>query len=99
MEGGDLRSALSGPLAGYNSWYNNGRVLAMDIVRGVFYLHGELSCLTALSISFNQALKILFIDAAELIPRFVNGTQMMVSWRKRCLPKSCFGRQIDLHSQ
>ena len=46
MEGGDLRSALSGPLAGYNSWYNNGRVLAMDIVRGVFYLHGELSCLT-----------------------------------------------------
>ena len=44
MEGGDLRSALSGTLSGYNSWYNNGRILAMDIVRGVFYLHGEPPC-------------------------------------------------------
>jgi hypothetical protein len=41
MEGGDLRGALSGPLAEFNSWVNNGHVLAMDIVRGVFYLHGE----------------------------------------------------------
>lgn len=39
MEGGDLRGALSGPLAEFNSWDNNGHVLAMDIVRGVFYLH------------------------------------------------------------
>ena len=41
MEGGDLRSALSGPMAEYNNWYVNGQILAMDIVRGVFYLHGE----------------------------------------------------------
>jgi len=43
MEGGDLRGALSGPLKAFNSWYNNGQLLAMDIVRGVFYLHGRLT--------------------------------------------------------
>ena len=43
MEGGDLRGALTGHMAAFNSWYNNGQLLAMDIVRGLFYLHGEVA--------------------------------------------------------
>ena len=40
MEGGNLYSALNGPEKENYLWYANGQSLAMDIVRGIFYLHG-----------------------------------------------------------
>ena len=39
MEGGDLRNALSGPDRDRYQWYAHGQELAMDIVRGLAYLH------------------------------------------------------------
>ena len=39
MEGGDLRNALSGPFREEMRWYRNGQHLALDIVRGIYFLH------------------------------------------------------------
>ena len=39
MEGGDLRNALSGPDRDRYQWYAHGQELAMDVVRGLAYLH------------------------------------------------------------
>lgn len=44
MEGGNLYSALNGPNHADFFWDAQGQLLAMDIVRGVFYLHGKLIC-------------------------------------------------------
>jgi len=39
MEGGDLRSALSSDVAGNLGWYRLGKGLALDIARGLHFLH------------------------------------------------------------
>ena len=39
MEGGDLWSALRGPHREELQWYGRGRSLALDIARGLHFLH------------------------------------------------------------
>ena len=39
MEGGDLWSALRGPHREELQWYGRGRALALDIARGLHFLH------------------------------------------------------------
>ena len=39
MEGGDLWSALRGPHRDELQWYGRGRALALDIARGLHFLH------------------------------------------------------------
>ena len=39
MQGGDLRKALARDSAGEYSWSNRGRQVAMDITRGLHFLH------------------------------------------------------------
>ena len=39
MEGGDLWSALRGPHREGLQWYGRGRSLALDIARGLHFLH------------------------------------------------------------
>ena len=41
MEGGDLRNALSGLQREEMTWYQNGQHLALDIIRGICYLHNN----------------------------------------------------------
>ncbi|KAL3148068.1 hypothetical protein ABBQ38_014354 [Trebouxia sp. C0009 RCD-2024] len=41
MEGGDLRDALSHDTAKELSWYNKGHLIALDIVRGLVFLHSN----------------------------------------------------------
>lgn len=41
MEGGDLRDALSHDTANELGWYNKGHLIALDIVRGLVFLHSN----------------------------------------------------------
>lgn len=41
MEGGDLRCALSGVHAGSMLWHNKGKSIALDIARGLAFLHSN----------------------------------------------------------
>ena len=41
LEGGDLRKALSGPRAEELRWYKKGQVIALDIARGLHFLHSN----------------------------------------------------------
>ncbi|DBB12705.1 TPA: hypothetical protein ACH3X3_005482 [Trebouxia sp. C0006] len=39
MQGGDLKQALRGPLSATLSWYNKGAQIALDVIKGVHFLH------------------------------------------------------------
>ena len=39
MQGGDLWSSLRGPDAAELRWYARGRTLALDVARGLHFLH------------------------------------------------------------
>lgn len=41
MEGGDLRDALSTDINKELSWYNKGHLIALDIIRGLVFLHSN----------------------------------------------------------
>jgi len=41
MEGGDLHAALSGPRGGEVGWGGRGRALALDVARGLCFLHAN----------------------------------------------------------
>ena len=40
-QGGDLRAALSGDLTGELRWYHRGQHIALDVARGLHYLHSH----------------------------------------------------------
>ena len=40
-QGGDLRAALSSDLTGELRWYNRGQHIALDVARGLHYLHSH----------------------------------------------------------
>lgn len=39
VQGGDLKQALRGPLSATLSWYNKGAQIALDVIKGVHFLH------------------------------------------------------------
>lgn len=39
MQGGDLKQALRGPLSATLSWYNKGAQIALDVIKGLHFLH------------------------------------------------------------
>lgn len=41
LQGGDLRAALTNDSKGELSWYQRGKGIAMDIVRGLHFLHAN----------------------------------------------------------
>lgn len=41
MEGGDLRAALNDDPHGHLRWYNHGQHIALDIARGLHFLHSH----------------------------------------------------------
>ena len=41
MEGGDLSEAIKHDAAGDLTWYNKGQRIALDIARGLHYLHSH----------------------------------------------------------
>ena len=40
-QGGDLRAALSSDVTGELRWYNRGQHIALDVARGLHYLHSH----------------------------------------------------------
>lgn len=41
LQGGDLRQALTNSRNGEMKWHNKGAIIALDIVRGLHYLHSH----------------------------------------------------------
>ena len=41
MEGGDLSEAIKHDAAGDLTWYNKGQRIALDVARGLHYLHSH----------------------------------------------------------
>jgi len=41
LQGGDLRAALSSDVSGDLRWYNRGQHIALDVARGLHYLHSH----------------------------------------------------------
>ncbi len=39
VQGGDLKQALRGPLSATLSWYNKGAQIALDVIKGLHFLH------------------------------------------------------------
>lgn len=39
MQGGDLSDAISNDRTGHLRWYGRGQYIALDVVRGLAYLH------------------------------------------------------------
>ncbi len=40
-QGGDLRAALTADRAGELSWYKRGKGIALDVIRGLHFLHSN----------------------------------------------------------
>ena len=52
MEGGDLRKALSAPDHSRYAWNNLGQLVALDMVRGLHFLHTNKVCILTLARDF-----------------------------------------------
>lgn len=68
MEGGDLRNALSGLQRDEMTWYQNGQHLALDIIRGICYLHNNRVIHGDLKVDFPLCIWFKGLCIKEMLP-------------------------------
>lgn len=84
LQGGDLRQALQGPLAASLTWYNKGGKLALDVIKGLHFLHCNRVSFCTLPIYRATHEPALFHTLSRFVLR---GLEVLFLTRHSCSPE------------